>query len=78
MIGNPDWNIGIQKTGFTTAAGRCMVVQSEVGSRRVVMVVLDSPNNTQRAADMTSMKQFVEAENRIDRQFSTALPYEIF
>ena len=78
LIGNPDWNIGIQKTGFTTAAGRCMVVQSEVGSRRVVMVVLDSPNNTQRAADMTSMKQFVEAENRIDRQFSTALPYEIF
>ena len=55
-----------------------MVVQSEVGSRRVVMVVLDSPNNTQRAADMTSMKHFVESENRIDRQFSTANPYELF
>lgn len=78
LIGDPNWNIGIQKTGFTTAAGRCMVLQSEVGSRRVVMVVLDSPNNTQRAADMTSMKHFVEAENRIDRQFSTVLPYEIF
>ncbi len=78
LIGDPNWNIGIQKTGFTTAAGRCMVVQSEVGSRRVVMVVLDSPNNTQRAADMTSMKHFVESENRIDRQFSTANPYELF
>lgn len=78
LIGNPDWNIGIQKTGFTTAAGRCMVVQSEVGKRRVVMVVLDSPNNTQRATDMTLMKRFVENENRIDRQFSTVLPYEIF
>ena len=78
LIGNPDWNIGIQKTGFTTAAGRCMVIQSEVGPRRVVMVVLDSPNNTQRATDMTTMKRFVEAENRWDRQFSNVNPYELF
>ena len=43
LIGDPSWRIGIQKTGFTTAAGRCMVVQSDVGERRLVMVVLDSP-----------------------------------
>lgn len=29
LIGDPRWNVGLQKTGFTTAAGRCMVVQSE-------------------------------------------------
>ena len=78
LIGNPDWNIGVQKTGFTTAAGRCMVVQSEFADRRVVMVLLDSPNSAQRAADMQTMRRFVENESDINAQFSEALPYEIF
>ncbi len=29
LIGDPRWNVGLQKTGYTRAAGRCMVVQSE-------------------------------------------------
>lgn len=78
LIGNPDWQIGIQKTGFTTAAGRCMVVQSEFADRRVVMVLLDSPNSAQRAADMQTMRRFVENEDRINEQFSSASPFEMF
>ena len=78
LIGNPDWNIGIQKTGFTTAAGRCMVVQSEFADRRVVMVLLDSPNSAQRAADMQSMRRYVENESSINEQFDSMHPYEVF
>ena len=78
LIGDPSWKIGIQKTGFTTAAGRCMVVQSEVGERRLVMVVLDSPDNSQRALDMRTMRTFVEAEESFKRDFSDAVPYELF
>lgn len=78
LIGNPDWNIGVQKTGFTTAAGRCMVVQSEFADRRVVMVLLDSPNSAQRAADMQTMRTFVENEDRINDQFGSVRPYEVF
>ena len=78
LIGNPDWNIGVQKTGFTTAAGRCMVVQSEFADRRVVMVLLDSPNSAQRAADMQTMRRFVENESSVNAQLSEVHPYEIF
>ena len=78
LIGDPSWRIGIQKTGFTTAAGRCMVVQSEVGERRLVMVVLDSPNNAQRANDMRTMRAFVEMEEPFTKAFSDSRPYEIF
>ena len=78
LIGNPDWNIGVQKTGFTTAAGRCMVVQSEFADRRVVMVLLDSPNSAQRAADMQTMRTFVENEDHINEQFDSMHPYEMF
>lgn len=78
LIGDPSWRIGIQKTGFTTAAGRCMVVQSEVGERRLVMVVLDSPDNNQRAADMRTMRAYVEAEPAFAEDFAEVLPYRLF
>lgn len=78
LIGDPSWRIGIQKTGFTTAAGRCMVVQSEVGERRLVMVVLDSPDNCRRAEDMKTMRAFVETEPRFNQNFPSVRPYELF
>ena len=78
LIGDPDWQIGIQKTGFTTAAGRCMVVQTETAGRRIVFVVLDSPNNNQRALDMKTMKSYVEAESRFTNRFDQVVPYAIF
>ena len=78
LIGDPSWRIGVQKTGFTTAAGRCMVVQSEVGERRLVMVVLDSPNNARRADDMRAMRAYVAAGDAFERDFSSVAPYAIF
>ncbi len=78
LIGDPSWKIGIQKTGFTTAAGRCMVVQSKVGERNLVMVVLDSHDNSKRVQDMRTMRAFVEAEADFARDFSHALPYGLF
>ena len=78
LIGDPSWKIGIQKTGFTTAAGRCMVVQSDVGERRLVMVVLDSPSNARRANDMRTMRAYVEGEAEFRRGFEETIPYEIF
>lgn len=78
LIGDPSWKIGIQKTGFTTAAGRCMVVQSDIGERRLVMVVLDSPNNARRADDMRTMRAFVASEGNFTRDFAQVAPFEIF
>ena len=55
-----------------------MVVQSEFADRRVVMVLLDSPNSAQRAADMQTMRRFVENESSVNAQLSEVHPYEIF
>ena len=57
---------------------RCMVVQSDVGERRLVMVVLDSPNNAQRADDMRTMRAYVQSESDFSRDFEHVAPYEIF
>lgn len=77
LIGDPRWNVGLQKTGFTTAAGRCMVVQSEFAGRRMVMVVLDSATNGKRADDMLRMRRWYEAEAEFEAQFAKVAPYEL-
>ncbi len=78
LIGDPTWTIGVQKTGFTTAAGRCMVLQSQVGERSVVMVVLDSPNSAKRANDMRTMRNFIQKQSRFDEEFDGSLAMQMF
>ena len=75
LIGDPRWNVGLQKTGYTRAAGRCMVVQSEFAGHRVVMVVLDSETNGKRANDMLKMRRWLEEEVRFESQFAGVAPY---
>ncbi len=75
LIGDPRWKVGLQKTGYTRAAGRCMVVQSEFAGHRVVMVVLDSENSSRRANDMLKMRRWLEDEVRFETQFANVAPF---
>ncbi len=51
LTSHPDWQIGLQKTGYINAAGRCLVMQTVIEGRRVVMVLLDSFGRYSRFAD---------------------------
>jgi len=51
LVRNPGWQIGLQKTGFTNEAGECMVMQTTVRDRPVIMVLLDSVGKYSRVGD---------------------------
>ena len=51
LTSHADWQIGLQKTGFNNAAGRCLVMQAVIEGRRVVMILLDSIGRYSRFAD---------------------------
>jgi len=55
-----DWQIGLQKTGFTNEAGRCLVMQAVVEGRNVVMVFLDSAGKLTRFADANRVRKWIE------------------
>ncbi|WP_051361968.1 D-alanyl-D-alanine endopeptidase [Solimonas soli] len=55
-----DWRIGLQKTGFTNEAGRCLVMQATVKGRPLVMVLLDSDGTYTRFADAQRVRNWVE------------------
>jgi D-alanyl-D-alanine endopeptidase (penicillin-binding protein 7) len=58
---SPDWDIGLQKTGYISAAGRCLVMQAVIEGQRIVMVLLDSVGRYSRIGDAQRIRQWLEA-----------------
>ncbi|WP_291065557.1 serine hydrolase [Hydrogenophaga sp.] len=65
LVRDPQWQIGLQKTGFISEAGRCVVMQAKVAGRRVIMVFLDSASSLSRVQDAERVRRWVEAQNYI-------------
>jgi D-alanyl-D-alanine endopeptidase (penicillin-binding protein 7) len=61
LTANPQWDIGLQKTGYISAAGRCLVMQAVIEGQRVVMVLLDSVGKYSRIGDAQRIRQWLEA-----------------
>ncbi len=63
LIRNPDWDIGLQKTGYISEAGRCLVMQAKVAGRKLIMVFLDSAGKRSRSQDAERVRRWVEAQD---------------
>jgi serine-type D-Ala-D-Ala endopeptidase (penicillin-binding protein 7) len=61
LVRNPGWDIIVQKTGYITEAGRCLVMQAVIGGRNVVIVLLNSFGKYTRVADAVRMRKWIEA-----------------
>jgi D-alanyl-D-alanine endopeptidase (penicillin-binding protein 7) len=61
LVASPDWAIGLQKTGFINEAGRCLLMQTVIEGRSVIMVFLDSKGKQSRTADAGRMRKWLEA-----------------
>ncbi|WP_114653144.1 serine hydrolase [Polynucleobacter necessarius] len=55
-----DMNIGLQKTGFINAAGRCLVMQVRVNNTPLLLVFLDSVSTQSRFADAVRVRDWYE------------------
>jgi serine-type D-Ala-D-Ala endopeptidase (penicillin-binding protein 7) len=61
LTSNTAWDIGIQKTGYISSAGRCLVMQAKVAGRKLVMVFLDSAGKYSRLGDAERVRAWVES-----------------
>lgn len=61
LVMNPSWDIGLQKTGYISEAGRCLVMQTKVAGRKVIMVFLDSAGKLSRLGDAERVRRWVES-----------------
>ncbi len=61
LVKNPAWEIGLQKTGYISEAGQCLVMQARVAGRKLIMVFLDSAGKLSRLGDAERVKRWVES-----------------
>jgi serine-type D-Ala-D-Ala endopeptidase (penicillin-binding protein 7) len=61
LVRNPDWEIGLQKTGYISAAGRCLVMQAQMAGRKLIFVLLDSAGKYSRLGDAERIKTWLAA-----------------
>ena len=61
LIKNPAWDIGLQKTGYISEAGQCLVMQAKVAGRKLIFVFLDSAGKLSRIADAERVRHWVES-----------------
>jgi D-alanyl-D-alanine endopeptidase (penicillin-binding protein 7) len=65
LVTNPAWQVDVQKTGYIPEAGRCLVMQTVIDGRPVVMVLLNSFGKYTRIADAKRVRTWLESRSRV-------------
>jgi serine-type D-Ala-D-Ala endopeptidase (penicillin-binding protein 7) len=60
LVHNPTWDIGLQKTGYISEAGQCLVMQAKIAGRKLIMVFLDSAGKLSRLGDAERVRTWLE------------------
>jgi len=66
LIDDPAWEIGMQKTGYISEAGKCLVMQARIESRTMIIVLLDASGAQSRFADAQRLRRWMTDRLRID------------
>lgn len=60
LVAKDDWNIKVQKTGYTSDSGQCLVMEATIRERPVVMVFLNSFGKLTRTAEARRIRKWME------------------
>ncbi len=61
LVQKTDWDIMVQKTGYTSDAGQCLVMKTVIRERPVLIVLLNSFGKYTRVADARRIRKWMEA-----------------
>lgn len=61
LVRNASWDIGLSKTGYISEAGRCLVMETRISQRKVVIVLLDSWGKRTRVGDANRIRHWMES-----------------
>ncbi|MBM3352852.1 MAG: peptidase S11 [Betaproteobacteria bacterium] len=60
LVRSVNWDIGLSKTGYTSEAGRCLVMRVRMQSRELIVVLLDSWGKHSRIGDANRIRKWLE------------------
>jgi D-alanyl-D-alanine endopeptidase (penicillin-binding protein 7) len=76
LTSKPDWDIVVQKTGYIAQAGRCLVMQTVIEARTVVIVLLNSYGKRSRVADARRIRRWMESTEHVHGRTESGSPVE--
>jgi len=59
LVKSPEWDIGLQKTGYISEAGQCLVMQARLAGRKLILVLLDSAGKYSRIGDAERIRKWL-------------------
>jgi D-alanyl-D-alanine endopeptidase (penicillin-binding protein 7) len=59
LVRNSEWEIGLQKTGYISEAGRCLVMHAQFAGRKLIMILLDSAGKYSRVGDAERIRKWL-------------------
>jgi len=62
LVGQSGWDILLSKTGFTTPAGRCLIMRLKAGGQTVIVVLLNATSSPRRMLDALNVRRFLSGE----------------
>jgi len=68
LVRSDSWDIELSKTGYISAAGRCLVMHMRLASRELVVILLDSWGKYTRVADARRIRKWLESSAARDPQ----------
>jgi serine-type D-Ala-D-Ala endopeptidase (penicillin-binding protein 7) len=63
LVRNGEWEIGVQKTGYISEAGRCLVMQAQLAGRKLIVVLLDSAGKFSRIGDAERIRSWLGTQS---------------
>jgi serine-type D-Ala-D-Ala endopeptidase (penicillin-binding protein 7) len=60
LVRSGAWEIGLSKTGYIEEAGRCLVMEAEVGGRPTLIILLHGEGRGSHFADAVRLRQWIE------------------
>ena len=60
LVYRDNWNIQLTKTGFTNAAGHCLIMRTVINQRPVALVVMDAFGKYTHFADASRLRTWIE------------------
>ena len=60
LVRKGEWQIGLSKTGYTSEAGRCLVMQAHIAGEPMIIVLLNSNGKSTRIGDANRIRKWVE------------------
>lgn len=62
LVGAKGWDIGLSKTGYTSEAGRCLIMNITAAGKKATLVLLNASASSARVVDALNIRRFMTGD----------------